>query len=531
MAALAANPLLVSLISLLYERDWRLPEQRVDLYQQCVALLSEGWDQQRDVERAARFSAEQKRAFLAALAAYLQRSGLRVFERAALSAALADLAPPVGVAAVAAPALLEEILGHTGLLRRKSRSAYDFVHLSFQEYFAAQDFLDRGAGDELLAHIGEAWWREVIRLYAAMAPQALQLLDSLRTVDLLLAAGCLADSRDPGTSEFAACAEAIVADLVRQLHGEAPARQAAADALAEVGRWRANEALLAAFTDADRSELALPALLALARGGDASSLHAALADSGRVLRLLNGALPAAAAAVRARILALLERLGHPLVHIPAGDFWMGSDGGPADEQPRHLVTLAEYWIDRYPVSNERFAAFVEASGYRAQGVWRDESGEGKQRHPVVRVTWDDACAYGEWCGQRLPSEAQWEKAARGSDGRIFPWGNVWDGNRCNVSGRGTTAVGSYPQGVSPYGCHDMAGNVGEWVADWYDAGYYAGSPAADPRGPTQGSRRVVRGGSWSHDRHFARCAYRHGFAPVTRYFNLGFRVLCVSPIS
>ncbi len=120
-------------------------------------------------------------------------------------------------------------------------------------------------------------------------------------------------------------------------------------------------------------------------------------------------------------------------------------------------------------------------------------------NPVVWVTWDDACAYGKWCGKRLPTEAQWEKAARSTDGRRYPWGNNWDGNKCNVSGRGTTPVGAYPEGTSPYGCQDMAGNVWEWVADWYDPDYYYDvSPSEDPPGPVTGDRRVVRGGSFGY---------------------------------
>jgi hypothetical protein len=226
------------------------------------------------------------------------------------------------------------------------------------------------------------------RLYAGLAPQAPRLLAALRDTGLLLAAACLADSRDLATSEIAACAEGIVGDLVRHLHGEEPACQAAADALAEVGRWGANEALRAAFADADRPELALAALLALARGGDRAPLQALLADQGSALRLLHTALPGAAGGVRTHILALLERLGKPLAYVPAGDFEMGSDDGAVDERrSRHRVTLAEYWIDRHPVTNAQYAAFVDATGYRAQGSWQDEFSAGKERHPVVLVTW------------------------------------------------------------------------------------------------------------------------------------------------
>ncbi|HND81565.1 MAG TPA: SUMF1/EgtB/PvdO family nonheme iron enzyme [Accumulibacter sp.] len=447
LALLAANPLLVSLISLLYEKNKGLPARRVDVYAQCVELLGELWDQRRGVDRAARFGREQKQRALMTLAAHLQRQGARVFEvddlRAALSRTDGTSASaivggaPAGIAIGDAQALLDEILAHSGLLRRKSRSAYDFVHLSFQEYFAACDFLARDAGGELLAQLGQAWWREVIRLYVAMAPPAPQLLAALRRTDLLLAAGCLADARDPGTGEFAATAQAIVADLAERLHDDAADRQAAADALAELAGGQANEILLAALADAAPPDLARSALLALARAGDPATQQTLFADFGQTLRLLHAGLPGAGVGQRPRILALLETLGQPLAYVPAGDFWMGSDDGFADEKPRHRLRLSAYWIDRYPVSNAQYAAFVDATGYRAQGPWREAFRPGMARHPVVNVTWNDALAYAEWCGKHLPSEAQWEKAARGGDDRVWPWGNVWDGNRCNVTLRGT----------------------------------------------------------------------------------------------
>jgi len=187
-----------------------------------------------------------------------------------------------------------------------------------------------------------------------------------------------------------------------------------------------------------------------------------------------------------------------MVFIPAGDFVMGSNDGDSNEEPVHTVYLDAFYIDRCPVTNAEYKKFVDATRHRAPKHWKNgRIPNGKEDHPVVNVSWDNASIYARWAGKRLPTEAEWEKAARGTDQRKYPWGNSLDGDLFSSSeaGRGdTTAVGSYPGGASPYGVLDMAGNVWEWVADWY--GSYSSSSQRNPTGPSYGQHRVMRGGAW-----------------------------------
>jgi formylglycine-generating enzyme required for sulfatase activity len=189
--------------------------------------------------------------------------------------------------------------------------------------------------------------------------------------------------------------------------------------------------------------------------------------------------------------------GAEMVLVPAGEFLMGSTEYE-DEKPPHRVHLDAYHVDRYEVTNALYRRFMDATGRQAPSYWNDSKWNGASQ-PVVGVSWHDAEAYCRWAGKRLPTEAEWEKAARGTDGRKYPWGDQWDSSKANSfeSKLGkTVAVGSYPGGASPYGAHDMAGNVWEWVADWYDKDYYRRSPERNPQGPDSGHHRVLRGGSW-----------------------------------
>jgi formylglycine-generating enzyme required for sulfatase activity len=218
-----------------------------------------------------------------------------------------------------------------------------------------------------------------------------------------------------------------------------------------------------------------------------------------------------------------------MIEIPGGPFTMGSDNGDPEDMPAHEVDLPTFEIDKFEVTNADYAVFTEETGYQTFAEkggyksWRDDWTEGKDNHPVVRVTWDDANAYCEWLGKRLPGEAEWEKAARGEDSRTFPWGNDWDPAKANgkeAGLRGTTAAGSFGAGASAYGIEDLAGNVWEWTSDWYQP--YPGNTTADQYyGETF---RVTRGGGWFDEEPQLTSFNRNAADPLkTANNDLGFR--------
>jgi formylglycine-generating enzyme required for sulfatase activity len=239
--------------------------------------------------------------------------------------------------------------------------------------------------------------------------------------------------------------------------------------------------------------------------------------------------------------------GMVMVYVPAGEFQMGNAEGYGDERPVHTVYLDGFWIDQTEVTNEQFAAFLNEEGNQEEGgvTWLNIDDEdclieqtggeygpksGYAEHPVVQVGWYGAAAYCEWARARLPTEAEWEYAARGPESRMFPWGDEFDCALCNSWREGcdgyvrTAPVGSFPDGASWCGALDMVGNVWECVADWYDSDYYADSPSENPTGPSSGMFRVLRGGSWYLPEHAAVSrAYRGNDLPVSTYDYLGFR--------
>lgn len=253
-----------------------------------------------------------------------------------------------------------------------------------------------------------------------------------------------------------------------------------------------------------------------------------------------------------------------LVHIPAGPFLMGSAAGGDDERPEYVVTVDGFRISACPITHAEYAAFVRAAGRRPPGVFDlpaivrpdradefrrtagpyvwpgDRPPAGLEDHPVVLVSFDDACAYCRWLTEtsgrpfRLPTEAEWEKAARGGLERMrYPWGDDIDLAMANFmpqahhpGGRGTTSVRAHPPNA--LGVYGMAGNVWDWTSDWYKPDYYGASNVRNPAGPGDGTLRVVRGGAWTNvDVGYLRCACRHPVPPDTYSYSIGFRV--VSP--
>lgn len=239
-----------------------------------------------------------------------------------------------------------------------------------------------------------------------------------------------------------------------------------------------------------------------------------------------------------------------MVLIPAGSFRMGfniendMEWGDEDEEPVHEVDLSAYWIDRYEVSAAEFSRFLnehleESAKYIEMGTavtiekknGNYQPRDGLDRYPANRISWYGADAFCRSHGKRLPTEAEWEKAARGTDERIFPWGNEFPNNdwvtfRLKFSEHGFKAmapVDSMERGRSPYGVHHMAGNVWEWVADWYADDYYQISPNKDPQGPEEGSSKVLRGGNWYYKAYYMRSVYRFNESPEIFKVWQGFR--------
>jgi formylglycine-generating enzyme required for sulfatase activity len=245
---------------------------------------------------------------------------------------------------------------------------------------------------------------------------------------------------------------------------------------------------------------------------------------------LSFALCGTVSTTRAQTAAPAPTIPENMVLVPAGEFTMGTNQGEGtgpntprmnnDAQPEHKVTLPAFYIDKTEVTNAQYKAYCDATGYPAPPNWTNGAfASGEEEFAVTHINWWEAAAYAAWAGKRLPTEAEWEKAARGTDKRTFPWGNDWDVNRVIWNRNRSFKVGTKPDGASPYGALDMAGNVYEWTASWYDA--YPNAPHKFAEYGTQ--MKVIRGGGFYGSEFLARTHYRSVAFPSTRSDWIGFR--------
>lgn len=512
MRQLSHNPLMLSLICWTHENTLRLPDRRVELYDKCADELLKQRDERRirdqdprvadvSVSGALKFDARKKRLLLQLVARRFHDDGQegRPFEYEPLTNVIKTAMPKLGYKASMHDAMLREIMERSGLIKLRSESSYSFNHLTFQEFFLAEYYHQhRSLEISPLDHIGDDHWREVIFLYIGLSSDPVPELKRLIAQSLVMAAEALPDARSLRTRAF----RDLTLEILRDLR---PATEAA--------------------PTSTRAVLALATVLEWLEGADGGEWFTWLADDpGSMLPILTGYLGRTGVENDRLILSLLKRLNLPLVPVPAGTFTMGDNAQP-DLQP-HRVSLSRFWISQFPITNGLFLRFCRETGRSLPPLF-DSS---KANHPVTNVMWSDAFAFCQWAGVSLPTEAQWERAARGEDGRRYPWGNEWDPNISNVGhpNNGTTPVGEYSGDVSPCGCYDMAGNVQEWTRSQY-------GPITSPREldavrPESAERAVLKGSSFQ--RPFSqgvRAAARDWMNPLHRSLGVGFRVALAVP--
>jgi formylglycine-generating enzyme required for sulfatase activity len=515
-----------------------LPERRVELYQKYVETLLSTWNRARGLGRppARDLDVVETVRILAPLALWMHQvaPGVGLVKQGDLQRQLAEIYAGRGEAdpEMAARRFLSDVREHAGLLLERGTGTYGFIHLTFEEYLAAAAVAQKGQRDvepvvEVLAeYIGNPAWREVVLL----------------TIGYL----GIVQQRDEA-------AGAVVGALIEQQPGESGQAVAVAGE-AVVDAWPGG------VTPACREQVVQS--LVKTMGDDERVKPTLRAAAGDVLARLGDPRPGVGLSPPPRVgEGLGEGASLPNIvwcEVPEGSFLMGSNKARDsqaydDELPQHEVTLPAYSISKYPVTNTQYAAFVAAGGYRERRYWTRAGWEWKgerttpetyggvfdlPNHPVVMVTWYEAIAFCRWLTERLhevgdigsdqevmlPAEA----AARGEDGRIYPWGNEFNAAKCNMrdTGIGTTsAVGIFPAGASPYGVEDLSGNVDEWCRTRWRDSYQ--EPADES---LEGDlRRVLRGGAFYSESGLVRCAYRNGDHPLDLWYYLGFRVVLVAP--
>lgn len=583
----ARRPLILVLITLVYKYQHSLPQGRADLYKECLKILLDTWEDKKDIDSPIRaIPSRDKQSILMVIAfEFLKRNTLQM-----KVADLQELVAPL-LASRKLPIDAEDFIGQissrSGVLMDFGVDEYGFAHRALQDRLSADYIVDERLTELLLEHADQDEWREVILIAIGLVTKDLraELLEALlANSDASAASLAMAGS---ALAEGIQVEPALRARITDQLTAQLNAAKTSSDfgllsgALFDTDPKAMQDWIGTVLTGRNRdmqkrvltslipdlglegAKPFLPTLTNVLADPHADvnlrsqcSLAIAKLKPPADSELMNALFSAArdqhdetlkrAATWAYCELGGFERFG--LLKIPAGEFLMGSSETDSqagnDEKPQHTVYLPDYYIAKNPVTVQEYRNFLDESGYKTSD---ERSLKGVSDHPVVYVTWKDALAFARWHGLTLPSEAEWEKAARGTDGRIYPWGNTWQNGLANTSEYwevsqtlwdrlrrrkkdrlSATPVGTFPKGNSPYGCVDMAGNVWEWTRSALKD--YPYDPTDGREDEDASGRRALRGGSFRGNRRYARCAYRSELDIVIFYFNFGVRV-CASPIS
>jgi formylglycine-generating enzyme required for sulfatase activity len=500
---IAVTPLLLQIIALVHRDRGRLPERRVELYEECTNVLLEKWDMAKGLE--VLLSAREARQILQPLALWLHEvDERRSAPLAEIKGAIKEPLDGIGKSSVDPEKLLLNIRDRSGIFMGYSESEYGFTHLSFQEYLTAEQVRNKSRLETLIRNYGNKWWREVICLCLALDnPSVIEefmeriIREEPFKEDIELVQDAVSDSIVKPFDPF-----------IHALGNNDLSHEARMNAV-RLLRMMPNEKVITAL-----------------RGIAAREDKKLALSAYEALEALDKAVGIAKPAEELLGVFLNPKDGSEMVLVPAGSFLYGSkENDPhadSDEKPQRVIHLPSFYIDRYPVTNEQYCRFLNDTKPENERLSKciDLKGrfenqrcrirkegskfgivEGYENHPVIYVSWYGADTYAKWADKKLPSEQEWEKAARGANGRRYPWGDEFDKNKCNTSESGiggTTPVDKYPAGASSYGCYDMVGNVWEWTDSWYEEDKEA---------------KVLRGGSWFLDGVNARSAFRYRFAP------------------
>lgn len=584
---IARTPLILSLVTLVHKnRTTDLPKGRARLYRECLVILLDLWDaKDKGLTIPDSPSLNDKLLVLKTIAFNFVENGFLEMDKEGLEELVTPLLSSL-TKQVSATSLIRQIYERSGVLVEQSIGKYGFAHRALHDYLAASHIAEQNFDALLVKHADEERWREVILIAIGLVTpmqRAQKLLESLlqksgeNAASLALAGWSLAEDIQVGEDLRSSVKKKILEHLEQtEIAGDfALLSSALMDTdSAALSNWmqsvlvgnsaelriRVLNALLPEIGP-ERGPVFTPTLVKMLADLHAEPglrMHAAMVlakitqdPDGELWDALSNARLDADHWLKSTAtwtwceLGRYEELG--LVKVPAGEFLMGStatdDFARDNEKPQHTIYLPTFYIGKYPVTVKNYRDFAQAENYKMRG---GSNLHVTDNHPVVNVTWDDAMAFVQAKGMTLPSEAEWEKAARGTDGRIYSWGDEWRDDFANTDefwskgARGfwskirrkeagtTTPVGQFsPQGDSPYECADMIGNVWEWTSTLYNEYPYQPDDGRENIGSS--GIRILRGGSFDLNRGLARCAYRYRAYPDAFDGGLGFRVV-VSPI-